>query len=150
MNKPILFLLFCSALLSSHFLSASASDTLSFSLQEENPKLAQMDSLWSLEQLSAQQLETDTNKLNRWDYTSDSIPFFSDSLIQIRLSKLNEQTPFCHPHRNHLWDNYWGGHARNWPINSVPRRTVFKGLVCHGRTTRDQFDDRGSQQSGRH
>ncbi|MGB0592710.1 MAG: LysM peptidoglycan-binding domain-containing protein [Flavobacteriales bacterium] len=94
MNKPILFLLFCSALLSSHFLSASVSDTLSFSLQEEDPKLAQMDSLWSLEQLSAQQIETDTNKLNHWDYASDSIPLFSDSLIQVRLSNLNEQTPF--------------------------------------------------------
>ena len=94
MNKPILFLLFCSALLSTHILSGSASDTLSFKLQEEDPKLAQMDSLWSFEQLSAQQIETDTNKLNRWDYTSDSIPFFSDSLIQIRLSMLNEQTPF--------------------------------------------------------
>ncbi|MBL6664011.1 MAG: LysM peptidoglycan-binding domain-containing protein [Flavobacteriales bacterium] len=94
MNKPILFLLFCSVLLSSHLLSASVSDTLSFSLQKEDPKLAQMDSLWSLEQLSAQQIETDTNILNRWDYASDSIPLFSDSLIQIRLSKLNEQTPF--------------------------------------------------------
>ena len=94
MNKPILFLLFCSALLSPNFLSASVSDTLSFSLQEEDPKLAQMDSLWSLEQLSAQQIETDTNKLNHWDYASDSIPLFSDSLIQLRLSSLNEQTPF--------------------------------------------------------
>ena len=94
MNKPILFLLFCSALLSPNFLSASVSDTLSFSLQEEDPKLAQMDSLWSLEQLSAQQIETDTNKLNHWDYASDSIPLFSDSLIQVRLSNLNEQTPF--------------------------------------------------------
>ena len=94
MNKPILFLLFCSALLSSHLLSASVSDSLSFSLQEEDPKLAQMDSLWSLEQFSAQQIETDTSKLNRWDYASDSIPFFSDSLIQLRLSNLNEQTPF--------------------------------------------------------
>ena len=53
-----------------------------------------MDSLWSFEQLTAQQIETDTNKLNYWDYTSDRIPFFSDSLIQLRLSKLNEQTPF--------------------------------------------------------
>ena len=94
MNKPILFLLFCSALIFPHLLIASASDTLNFSLQEEDPKLAQMDSLWSLEQLTAQQIETDTNKLNYWDYASDSIPFFSDSLIQIRLSNLNEQTPF--------------------------------------------------------
>ena len=94
MNKPILFLLFCSAFIFPHLLSASASDTLNFSLQDEDPKLAQMDSLWSLEQLTAQQIETDTNKLNYWDYTSDSIPFFSDSLIQLRLSKLNEQTPF--------------------------------------------------------
>ena len=94
MNKPILFLLFCSTLLFPYLLSASTSDTLNFSLQEEDPKLAQMDSLWSLEQLTAQQVETDTNKLNHWDYASDSIPFFSDSLIQIRLSNLNEQTPF--------------------------------------------------------
>ena len=94
MNKPILFLLFCSALLSSRVLSVSLSDTLSFSLQEEDPNLAQMDSLWSLEQLSAQEIETDTNKLNYWDYASDSIPLFSDSLIQLRLSNLNEQTPF--------------------------------------------------------
>ena len=94
MNKPILFLLFCSALLSPNFLGASVSDTLSFSLQEEDSKLAQMDSLWSLEQLSVQQIETDTNKLNHWDYASDSIPLFSDSLIQLRLSSLNEQTPF--------------------------------------------------------
>ena len=70
------------------------SDTLSFNLQEEDPKLAQMDSLWSLEQLTAQQIETDTNKLNHWGYASDSIPLFSDSLIQVRLSNLNEQTPF--------------------------------------------------------
>ena len=68
MNKSILFLLFCSALLSFHLLSASVSDTLSFSLQEEDPKLAQMDSLWSHEQLTAQQIQTDTNKLNHWDY----------------------------------------------------------------------------------
>ena len=94
MNKAILFLLFCSILLSSHLLRASVSDTLSFSLQEDDPRLAQMDSLWSLEQLSAQEIETDTNKLNHWDYASDSIPIFSDSLIQIRLSNLNEQTPF--------------------------------------------------------
>ena len=46
------------------------------------------------EQLSSQQIETDTNKLNLWDYASDSIPFFSDSLISARLSNLNEQTPF--------------------------------------------------------
>ena len=64
MNKSIIFLLFCSALLSPHLLSALASDTLNFSLQEEDPKLSQMDSLWSLEQLTAQQIETDTNKLN--------------------------------------------------------------------------------------
>ncbi len=53
-----------------------------------------MDSLWSLEQLSAQQIETDTNKLNMWGYASDSIPVFSDSLIQLRLSVLNNKTPF--------------------------------------------------------
>ncbi len=53
-----------------------------------------MDSLWSLEQLSAQHIETDTSKLNMWGYASDSIPVFSDSLIQLRLSVLNNKTPF--------------------------------------------------------
>ena len=94
MNKLILFLLYSSALLYSNLLTGLASDSLSFNLQKDDPKLAQMDSLWSLEQLSAQQIETDTSKLNRWNYTPDSIPFFSDSLIQLRLSILNEQTPF--------------------------------------------------------
>ena len=94
MHKPILFLLFCSLLLSNNSLSDPISDTLTLSSQKDDDKLAQMDSLWSYEQLSSQQIETDTNKLNHWDYASDSIPLFSDSLIQLRLSNLNEQTPF--------------------------------------------------------
>ena len=92
MNK--LILLFFGSLLYSSSLSGSVSDTLKFSIKSDDPKFSKMDSLWSLEQLTAQQIETDTNKLNYWDYASDSIPFFSDSLIQIRLSNLNEQTPF--------------------------------------------------------
>ena len=94
MNKLILFLLYSSVLLYSNLLTGLASDSLSFMLQKDDPKLAQMDSLWSLEQSSAQQIEIDTSKLNRWSYAPDSIPFFSDSLIQLRLSILNEQTPF--------------------------------------------------------
>tara|TARA_B100000963_G_scaffold273248_1_gene241463 strand:+ start:255 stop:1697 length:1443 start_codon:yes stop_codon:yes gene_type:complete len=94
MHKPILFLLFCSALLSNNSLCDPISDTLTLSLQEDEAKLAQMDSLWYYEQLSSQQIETDTNNLNLWAYTPDSIPFFSDSLISVRLSNLNEQTPF--------------------------------------------------------
>ena len=94
MHKPILFLLFCSVLLSNNSLCYPISDTLTLSSQKDDDKLAQMDSLWSYEQLSSQQIETDTNKLNLWGYTYDSIPFFSDSLICVRLSNLNEQTPF--------------------------------------------------------
>ena len=94
MHKPILFLLFCSVLLSNNSLCDPISDTLTLSSQKDDDKLAQMDSLWCYEQLSSQQIETDTNKLNLWGYTSDSIPFFSDSLISVRLSNLNEQTPF--------------------------------------------------------
>ena len=94
MNKLILFLLYSGALLYSNLLTGLPSDSLSFKLQKDDPKLAQMDSLWSLEQLSAQQIETDTSTLNRWNYPPDSIPLFSDSLIQLRLSILNEQTPF--------------------------------------------------------
>lgn len=94
MHKPILFLLFCSLLLANNSLCVPSSDTLTLSSQKDEDKLAQMDSLWCYEQLSSQQIETDTNKLNLWGYTSDSIPFFSDSLIRVRLSNLNEQTPF--------------------------------------------------------
>ena len=92
MNK--LILLSISSLLYSSLLSGSVSDTLNFSLKPDDPKFSKMDSLWSLEQLSAQHIETDTNKLNMWGYAPDSIPVFSDSLIQHRLSILNNQTPF--------------------------------------------------------
>ncbi len=115
MNK--LILIFVGSLLYSHMLSGSVSDTLNFSLISDDSKLSQMDSLWSFEQLSAQQTETDTNKLNKWDYAPDSIPLFSDSLIQLRLSTLNNETPFelvynqevktqinifANTHRNHV------------------------------------------------
>jgi len=92
MNK--LILLTISSILYSSLLSGSVSDTLNFSLKPDDPKFSKMDSLWSLEQLSAQHIETDTNKLNMWGYAPDSIPVFSDSLIQHRLSILNNETPF--------------------------------------------------------
>ena len=92
MNK--LILLSISSLLYTSLLSGSVSDTLNFSLKPDDPKFSKMDSLWSLEQLSAQHIETDTNKLNMWGYAPDSIPVFSDSLIQHRLSILNNETPF--------------------------------------------------------
>ena len=66
MNK--LILLSISSLHYSSFLSGSVSDTLNFSLKPDDPKFSKMDSLWSLEQLSAQHIETDTNKLNMWGY----------------------------------------------------------------------------------
>ena len=53
-----------------------------------------MDSLWCYEQLSSQQIETDTNKLNLWGYTSDSIPFFQRFTYKCSFINLNEQTPF--------------------------------------------------------
>ena len=53
-----------------------------------------MDSLWVIEKLSAQQLKIDSNKVTSFNYSSDSIPIFSDSLIQNRLSKLDNYTPF--------------------------------------------------------
>ena len=92
MNK--LILLFAASLLNYSSLIGSVSDTLKFSIKPDDPKFSKMDSLWSLEQLSAQHIETDTNKLNMLGYTSDSIPVFSDSLIQLRLSILNNKTPF--------------------------------------------------------
>jgi len=69
-------------------------DTLEFIVQEEDPTLAKIDSLWVIEQLASQQIEADTAKLNNWAYAKDSIPVFTDSLIQLRLSKIDEQTPF--------------------------------------------------------
>ena len=92
MNK--LILLFAASLLNSSTLIGSVSDTLKFSIKPDDPKFSKMDSLWSLEQLSAQHIETDTNKLNMLGYTSDSIPVFSDSLIQLRLYILNSKIPF--------------------------------------------------------
>ena len=92
MNKSILLLF--SVLLFSNLLIGSVCDTISFKHQEVDPKLDKIDSLWALEQMSTQQIVTDTNKLNLWSYHADSIPIFSDSVIKTRLSKLNVQTPF--------------------------------------------------------
>ena len=76
------------------FSAPFSTDTLGFVVQEDDPRLAKMDSLWMLEQLASQQIEADTAKLNNWAYAADSIPTFTDTLIQHRLSKLDEQTPF--------------------------------------------------------
>ena len=76
------------------FSAPFSTDTLGFVVQEDDPRLAKMDSLWMLEQLASQQIEADTAKLNNWAYAADSIPAFTDTLIQYRLSKLDEQTPF--------------------------------------------------------
>jgi membrane-bound lytic murein transglycosylase D len=76
------------------FSAPFSTDTLGFVVQEDDPRLAKMDSLWMLEQLASQQIEADTAKLNNWAYAADSIPAFTDTLIQHRLSKLDEQTPF--------------------------------------------------------
>ena len=92
MNKSILLLF--SVLLFSNLLIGSVCDTISYKHQEVDPKLDKIDSLWALEQMSTQQIVTDTNKLNLWSYHADSIPIFSDSVIKTRLSKLNVQTPF--------------------------------------------------------
>lgn len=53
-----------------------------------------MDSLWMAEQFDSQLLELDTSNLNIFGYAKDEIPVFSDSIISLRLEKLNEQTPF--------------------------------------------------------
>ena len=70
------------------------SDTVNVIVNDDDPRIAKMDSLWVIEKLSAQQLKIDSNKVTSFNYSSDSIPIFSDSLIQNRLSKLDNYTPF--------------------------------------------------------
>ena len=90
----IVFFISCSFATTVSSLDPSIADSSSIKLKEDTPSYSRLDSLWILEQLSAQQIEVDTNVLNKWSYSSDSIPLFEDSLIQARLSLLNEQTPF--------------------------------------------------------
>ena len=70
------------------------SDTVTVAVNDNYTRIAKMDSLWVLEKLSAQQLQIDSSRLNSFNYSSDSVPIFSDSLIQNRLSKLDNSTPF--------------------------------------------------------
>lgn len=65
-----------------------------FLLSIDEVKFARMDSLWALEQFSAQQIITDTSILNTRGYSKDSIPVFSKEIIQERLQALDDQTPF--------------------------------------------------------
>ena len=78
------FLIVLALMLSVADAKSSPSDTLHFSV--DNPTHSKMDSLWTHEQLSSQQIETDTNVLNKWSYDSDSIPSFQDSIIAERLA----------------------------------------------------------------
>ena len=61
---------------------------------DDDARIAKMDSLWVLEKLSAQQLQIDSSRFTPHNYSSDSVPIFSDSLIQYRLSNLDNYTPF--------------------------------------------------------
>tara|TARA_Y100000991_G_C21971407_1_gene349677 strand:+ start:816 stop:2246 length:1431 start_codon:yes stop_codon:yes gene_type:complete len=70
------------------------SDTVTVAVNDNYTRIAKMDSLWVLEKLSVQQLQIDSSRLNSFNYSSDSVPIFSDSLIQNRLSKLDNSTPF--------------------------------------------------------
>ena len=70
------------------------SDTVTVAVNDNDTRIAKMDSLWVLEKLSAQQLQIDSSRLNSFNYSSDSVPIFSDSLIQNRLSNLDNYTPF--------------------------------------------------------
>ncbi len=69
-------------------------DSVPMVLKNDPPHLMVMDSLWVHEQLSAQHMLTDTFMLNIHEYAADSIPLFSDSIIQQRLADLDELTPF--------------------------------------------------------
>lgn len=89
-----LLVVFSISLAQSNPSDSLSNDSLPFVLVADNPEYSEMDSLWTQEQLSSQQLVTDTSKLNKWSYDSDSIPSFVDTVIANRLAQLDENTPF--------------------------------------------------------
>jgi len=92
-----IFFAFSTVTLSVSAVNFDPSDYLkvdSLVLVDDHPSHSEMDSLWMYEQLSAEQIETDTSILNQWSYGSDSIPSFEESIIAERLASLDEQTPF--------------------------------------------------------
>ncbi len=92
-----IFFAFSTVTLSVSAVNFDPSDSLkddSLVLVDDHPSHSEMDSLWMYEQLSAEQIETDTSILNQWSYGSDSIPSFEESIIAERLASLDEQTPF--------------------------------------------------------
>ena len=97
MQKFFFFTLFVSLLFIPFTNYSAPSDSLkidSLPLVLDDPShISAMDSMWVEEQLRSQQIITDTSILNIRGYASDSLPLFSDSILQERLSVLNAQTP---------------------------------------------------------
>ena len=98
MHRIFFFTLFVSLLLIPFTNYSVPSDSLkidSLPLVLDDPShLSAMDSIWVEEQLRSQQIISDTSILNTRGYDSDSLPLFSDTIIQQRLAILNAQTPF--------------------------------------------------------
>ncbi len=53
----------------------------------------QLDKLTEVKFLNKYQFVTDRNKLNKYGYAEDEVPEFSDSIYEMRIAKLNLQTP---------------------------------------------------------
>lgn len=98
MQRFFFFTLFVSHLFIPFTIYSAPSDSLKIDslplVLDYSSQLSAMDSMWVEEQLRSQQIITDTSILNIRGYASDSLPLFSDSILQERLSVLNTQTPF--------------------------------------------------------
>ncbi len=140
----ISFFVFTAVVLSVFSAKSNTSDTLSVDSVSlhfvvENPTHSKMDSLWVNEQLSSQQIETDTNILNKWSYEPDSIPSFHDSIIAGRLAFLDEHTPFRLDYNKavqrqiNIYANTYRRHVSNMLGKSNYYFPLFESVL-------DQFD----------
>lgn len=60
----------------------------------DDPILAMLDSLCTLEFFKSSSFTTDTNLLNVYNFPADSVPVYDDFIYEFRLSKLDALTPF--------------------------------------------------------
>ncbi len=75
------------------FSQDSDSTNIDEGLIEDSPIVVALDSLVHIKYFKENYLKSDTNFLNVYRFPEDSVPIYSDSIIEARLQMLNAETP---------------------------------------------------------
>jgi membrane-bound lytic murein transglycosylase D len=73
-----------------------------FEITPDDPVIQALDKLYTLPYFEKNRLVTDTSKLNKYKFPSDSVPVYNDEIYRARLEKLDAATPFSLTYNQHV------------------------------------------------